>query len=56
MTACLVLWRASVIAGRLLGAWLVCFAGAGQGLMYRFPERLGDTIETFLRVTDPGSK
>jgi pimeloyl-ACP methyl ester carboxylesterase len=40
-----------LITERIPGAWLVQMKGAGHGLMYQYPEKLGMVLQTFLTTT-----
>ena len=40
-----------MLAEKIPGAWLVQIKDAGHGLMYQYPEKFADVVETFLEVT-----
>ena len=42
--------NALILAGKISGSWLVRFAGAGHGLMYQYPDKLGKIVENFLEM------
>lgn len=37
-----------IIVQKIPGAWLVQINGAGHGLMYQYPEKLREVLQTFL--------
>jgi pimeloyl-ACP methyl ester carboxylesterase len=40
-----------IIVAKIPGSWLVQIKGAGHGLMYQYPEKLGKVLQTFLTTT-----
>jgi pimeloyl-ACP methyl ester carboxylesterase len=44
-----------IIAGKIPGAWLVQINGAGHGLMFQYPDKFSNILQTFLSTTtSPG--
>ena len=41
-----------IIAQKIPGSWLVQIKGAGHGLMYQYPDKLGKVLQTFLSLTN----
>jgi pimeloyl-ACP methyl ester carboxylesterase len=39
------------LAEKIPGAWLVQIEGGGHGLMFQYPEKFAEVVETFLEVT-----
>jgi pimeloyl-ACP methyl ester carboxylesterase len=39
------------LAEKIPGAWLVQIEGAGHGVMFQYPEKFAEVVETFLEVT-----
>jgi pimeloyl-ACP methyl ester carboxylesterase len=42
--------NALILVSKIPGAWLVRFAGAGHGLMYQYPDKLGKIVADFLEM------
>jgi pimeloyl-ACP methyl ester carboxylesterase len=40
-----------IIAQKIPGSWLVQIKGAGHGLMYQYPDKLSEVLQTFLTTT-----
>ncbi|MFL6376955.1 MAG: alpha/beta fold hydrolase [Nitrososphaeraceae archaeon] len=41
-----------IIVQKIPGAWLVQIKGAGHGLMYQYPDKLSEVLQTFLSITN----
>jgi pimeloyl-ACP methyl ester carboxylesterase len=47
--------NALILAGKIIGAWLVQIKDAGHAVMNQYPAEIGKILNTFLSTTDPNN-